>query len=50
MGYQDISLSNAKKLGEESIAFEVHPNLTNNEIKFICNSIIEIADICSIQK
>ena len=38
---------NAKKLGEESIAFEVHPNLTNNEIKFICNSIIEIADICS---
>ena len=49
LGYQDISLSNAKKLGEESIAFEVHPNLTNNEIKFICNSIIEIADICSIQ-
>ena len=50
MGYQNISLSNAKKLGEESIAFEVHPNLTDNEIKFICNSIIEIADICSIQK
>lgn len=50
LGYQDISLINAKKLGKESIAFEVHPNLTNNEIKFICNSIIEIADICSIQK
>jgi len=50
LGYQDISLSNAKKLGEETIAFEVHPNLTNNEIKFICNSIIEIADICSIQR
>ena len=32
-----------QKLGKESIAFEVHPNLTDNEIKFICNSINEIA-------
>ena len=47
---KNILLRNAKKLGKESIAFEVHPNLTDNEIKFICNSINEIAGICSFNK
>jgi dTDP-4-amino-4,6-dideoxygalactose transaminase len=36
-------LANAKKLGESSLAFLVHPTLTKEEIQKTCNVLTEVA-------
>ncbi len=48
LGYNKISLKNAKKLGRESIAFEVHPTITKKEINYICKKLFEIGKLCSL--
>ena len=35
-------MTNAKKLGETSLMFLVHPTLTSNEIKKTCDVIIQV--------
>ncbi len=47
LGYKDMNLKIAKQLGKESIAFEVHPNLTKNEINYICSKISKVGIMCS---
>jgi dTDP-4-amino-4,6-dideoxygalactose transaminase len=37
-------LANAKKLGESSLMFLVHPTLTKEEIKKTCDVLIEVAN------
>jgi dTDP-4-amino-4,6-dideoxygalactose transaminase len=41
----DIRLSNAKELGETSVAFLVHPTLTNDEIDKTCRVLSEVMKI-----
>lgn len=48
LGYNKISLKKAKKLGKESIAFEVHPTITKKEINYICKKLFEIGKLCSL--
>lgn len=47
IGYNDLKLKNAQKLGKESIAFEVHPNLTSKEVQYICDKLEIVGSNCS---
>ena len=49
LNYKNLKLKNARQLGDESIAFEVHPNLTQKEIFYICDTITKVGNLCSVK-